>query len=109
MDEAFGPVMAGPQVEGVVELHARVGGAAVVHEFSLKNEFMGFADFRAAFTPETNVADWTITPKEGSISSKEATDFILRFKPNNPGFSHGQLVIETEDFKKTWTLIGSTS
>lgn len=109
LDEAFGPVTAGPQVEGVVELHARVGGAAVVHEFSLKNEFMGFADFRAAFTPETNVADWTITPKEGSISSKEATDFILRFKPNNPGFSHGQLVIETEDFKKTWTLIGSTS
>jgi hypothetical protein len=108
LDQTFGPVTAGSQVDGVVELHARVG-APTVHEFSLKNEFMGFADFRAAFTPETNAADWTITPREGSISSKEATDFVLRFKPNNPGFSNGYLVIETEDFKKTWALVGSTS
>ena len=95
-------------MEGVVELRSRIG-AASVYEFSLKNEFMGFADFRAAFTPETNTADWTITPKEGSMSSKEATNFILKFKPNNPGIFEGHLVVETEDFKKTWKLVGSTS
>jgi hypothetical protein len=92
-----------------LELRARMNGPAAVHEFELKNEFMGFADFRAAFTPETNRADWTITPKEGSLSSRDMTSFVLRFKPSNPGIFEGHLVIETEDFKKTWKLLGSTS
>lgn len=34
------------------------------------------------------------------MSSKRATDFVLRFKLNNPGFSNGYLVIETEDFSQ---------
>jgi hypothetical protein len=69
---------------------------------------MGFADFRARFTADTG-AGWTITPSEGSLSKKEDTKFILRFKPNAPGNSEGYLVVETEDFKKTWKLIGSTA
>eukprot|EP00980_Cylindrotheca_fusiformis_P005916 scaffold1246_cov134-Cylindrotheca_fusiformis.AAC.8 len=69
---------------------------------------MGFADFRAAFTPESG-SEWTIEPSEGSLTQKSATDFILRFRPQAPGIKEGFLVIETEDFKKTWKLIGSTS
>jgi hypothetical protein len=34
------------------------------------------------------------------MSSKQMTDFILRFKPNNTGFSNGYSVIEAEDFSK---------
>ena len=67
---------------------------------------MGFADFRAAFTPDTPPF-WTIEPTEGSLD-KKGTDFILRFRPNSPSVVEGYLVIETEDFKKTYHLIGGT-
>lgn len=73
-----------------------------------QNQFMGFADFRAAFTPETG-SDWTVQPEEGSLTSKEDTNFIVRFRPQGPGVSEGYLVIETEDFKKTWKVVGSTA
>jgi hypothetical protein len=69
---------------------------------------MGFADFRAAFTPGTGEG-WTVTPSEGSLTKKEETNFIVRFKCQKPGVSQGYLVVETEDFKKTWKVIGSTA
>jgi hypothetical protein len=68
---------------------------------------MGFADFRAAFTSETG-QEWQVEPKEGSLS-KEAINFLVRFKPNSPGVVEGYLVIDTEDFKKTFKLIGQTA
>jgi hypothetical protein len=74
----------------------------------VQNQFMGFADFRAAFTPETGM-EWSIEPSQGSLTQKEATNFIIRFKAQAPGVKEGYLVIETEDFKKTWKVVGSTS
>jgi hypothetical protein len=68
---------------------------------------MGFADFRAAFTSETG-KEWQVEPKEGSLS-KEPINFLVRFKPNSPGVVEGYLVIDTEDFKKTFKLIGQTA
>eukprot|EP00567_Pseudictyota_dubia_P015202 CAMPEP_0197439674 /NCGR_PEP_ID=MMETSP1175-20131217/6362_1 /TAXON_ID=1003142 /ORGANISM="Triceratium dubium, Strain CCMP147" /LENGTH=306 /DNA_ID=CAMNT_0042969625 /DNA_START=168 /DNA_END=1088 /DNA_ORIENTATION=+ len=106
MDEAFGAVEVGDDIEGVIEISSRVNQISA-HEFQLKNEYMGFADFRASFTPDTP-AEWTVEPTEGSLTSREATNFILKFRPSNPGTSEGYLVVETEDFKKTWKLIGST-
>lgn len=106
LDETFGAVNAG-DLEGVIELSSMMNRVAY-HEFELKNEYMGFADFRAAFTPDTSV-DWTITPTEGSLSSKEPVNFIVKFKPSQPGPNEGYLVIETEDFKKTYKLIGGTA
>lgn len=73
----------------------------------MKNEYMGFADFRAAFTPDTPPF-WTIEPTEGSLD-KKGTDFILRFRPSSPTVVEGYLVIETEDFKKTWKLVGGVA
>lgn len=73
----------------------------------LRNPYMGFADFRAAFTPDTS-SDWTIDPSEGSLMQREDTNFVVKFRPSTPGMSEGYLVIETEDFKKTWKLVGST-
>jgi hypothetical protein len=108
LDETFGPVIPGDQIEAVVELHSRMTQNAV-YEIAVKNEYMGFADFRAAFTADTNAYDWSISPKEGSMSNREPTEFVLRFKPQNPGYSEGYLVIETEDFKKTWKLMGTTA
>lgn len=67
---------------------------------------MGFADFRAALTADTPM-DWSIEPNDGSLG-KEETHFILKFKPQGPGMIEGYLVIETEDFKKTWKVQGST-
>jgi len=107
MDEEFGPVAPGDTLEGTIELSSSINRAEV-YEFPLKNQFMGFADFRAAFTPETPM-DWTVEPNEGSLMSKEATNFLVKFRPQNPGTTEGFLVIETEDFKKTWKVIGSTA
>lgn len=68
---------------------------------------MGFADFRAAFTPDTPPF-WTVEPTEGSLD-KSGTDFLVRFRPQAPGVVEGYLVVETEDFKKTWKLVGGTA
>ena len=68
---------------------------------------MGFADFRAAFTPDTPM-DWSIEPNEGSLMQKEDTTFVVKFRPQGPGDVYGYLVIETEHFKKTYQVIGST-
>jgi hypothetical protein len=92
-------------MEGTIEINTRVGGTGY-HEFLLKNPYMGFADFRATLTPESG-ASWTVTPAEGSLS-KEATQFSVRFTPGSMGVSEGHLIIETEDFKKVWKLVGST-
>jgi hypothetical protein len=52
--------------------------------------------------------DWTVDPAEGSLMQREDTNFIVKFKPQGPGVIRGYLVIETEDFKKTYEVIGST-
>lgn len=105
LNEEFGAVTPGDQIDGVIELVGRINQNSV-HEFSLKNEYMGFADFRAAFTADTPM-DWTVEPQEGSLS-KDPTEFVVKFRPANPGMSQGYLVVETEDFKKTYQLVGST-
>jgi hypothetical protein len=69
---------------------------------------MGFADFRAAFTPDS-ASEFTVEPKEGSLRQKEDTNFIVKFKAQKPGIVEGYLVVETEDFKKTWKVVGSTN
>lgn len=106
MEQAFGKVAPGAQTDGVIELNSRIN-YPMIHEMALKNEYMGFADFRAAFTDETS-PDWTVEPSEGSLS-KEPINFIVKFRPQNPGVAEGYLVIETEDFKKTYKVVGSTA
>ena len=73
----------------------------------MKNPYMGFADFRAAFTPDTPM-DWSIEPNEGSLMQREDTQFTVKFRPEGTGLIQGYLVIQTEDFKKTWQVMGST-
>lgn len=109
MNEEFGEVKADVAVEGILELSARPGtmaGGIGFAEVSLKNEYMGFADFRAAFTADS-ATSFSVTPNEGSLS-KEPTVFQVRFRPDGMGTFEGYLVIETEDFKKTWKCIGTT-
>ena len=131
LDEEFGPVTAGSDIEGVIELktalnrvathdlhvsvfdclsYAQIDHLSLLTVFmammQIKNPYMGFADFRAAFTADTPM-DWSVEPNEGSLS-KEATHFTVKFRPVGPGMIQGHLVIETEDFKKTWQVQGST-
>jgi len=106
MDEEFGPVAAGNDIEGVIELTTAVNRVAT-HDIYLRNPFMGFADFRAALTSDTPM-DWSVEPNQGSLMQREDTHFTLKFKPQGPGLIQGTLVIETEDFKKTWQIQGST-
>mmetsp|Transcript_20538 Transcript_20538/g.38431 ORF Transcript_20538/g.38431 Transcript_20538/m.38431 type:complete len:308 (+) Transcript_20538:88-1011(+) len=108
LDQTFGSVTVADKIEGTIELNGRMNGPYATYEFGLKNPFMGFADFRAAFTPETP-KEFTVEPSEGALRQKEETNFIVKFKAQNPGVVEGYLVIETEDFKKTWKVVGATS
>jgi len=107
LDTEFGAVTPGSTFVDTVQLTSRLNQPKV-YEFSLKNSFMGFSDFRAAFTPETSV-EWTVEPTEGSLAGKTFTDFVLKYRPTNPGNSEGYLVIDTEDDKWTFKLEGSSS
>lgn len=106
LNEAFGEAQVGDKIEDTFELVAR-NGAVGIKEFEVKNPYMGFADFRAAFTSDT-ASCFQVTPAEGSLSSKNPTQFIVKFKPEMFGVFEGYLVIETEDFKLTYKLIGTT-
>lgn len=107
LDQTFGAVTVG-DLEGVIEVTGRLNGPAGVYEFSLRNPYMGFADFRAAFSSDTGPG-FTVEPAEGSLRQKEDTQFLVRYKAQTPGVVEGYLVIETEDFKKTWKVVGSTA
>lgn len=108
MDETFGAVQAEVQnLEGTIELLGQMNAGFATHEMTLKNPYMGFADFRAAFSGDTP-AGFTVTPTEGSLKQKEATLFTVKFNAQQPGAVEGYLVIETEDFKKTWKVVGRT-
>ncbi|GKY92347.1 hypothetical protein MPSEU_000205600 [Mayamaea pseudoterrestris] len=103
---AFGPVQPGDRLEGAIDLQSRLNRNEAF-EFPLKNSFMGFSDFRAAFCPDDG--QWTVEPAEGSISGRQATDFIVKFRPSNIGVSEVYLVIDTEDDKWTWKCTGTGS
>jgi hypothetical protein len=68
---------------------------------------MGFSDFRAAIVPDTG--DWSVTPADGSLNGRKDTDFTLKYRPQSPGRSEAYLVIDTDDYKWTWQLIGTAS
>ena len=63
--------------------------------YQLKNPYIGFARFRAAFAGEA-CSEWSVIPSDGYLKQKEETHFAVTFKPQNPGVSVGYLVIETE-------------
>jgi len=68
---------------------------------------MGFAKFRAGFVGDA-IYDWSVTPSDGYLKQREETHFAVSFNPRNPGVSSGYFVVETEDFKMTWKVVGST-
>ncbi|GMI21250.1 hypothetical protein TrCOL_g1914 [Triparma columacea] len=105
LDETFGEVVAGDSIEAELTLTARMGGTTY-EELKVGNPYMGFADFRASFTGGSS-REFTVEPTEGAMS-KDPVDFIVRFNPQGPELQMGTLVIETEDFKKTWNFVGKT-
>lgn len=100
------PVEAGGDYEGIITLRAPLNGV-VRQDIWLRNPYMGFAEFRAAFVGDTN-NDWFVTPNDGVLKQHEDTHFAVTFRPSNHGVTSGYLVIETDDFKKTWKVVGST-
>lgn len=106
-DDAFGAVEPGGEMVGTIEMNSAMNRAET-STISLANPYMGFADFRAAVTADTP-PDFTVTPSEGSLG-KEGVEIVVKFRPSAPVVhAIGYLVIETEDFKKTWQLIGTTA
>lgn len=105
LDQELGALTPGDIIEGVIDLHTAMNSVAT-HTIPLKNPYMGFADFRAGFAGTS--WDWTIEPQEGSLT-KTPIDFVVKFKPTSPGVQEGYFVIETEDFKKTWRVLGNTA
>jgi len=100
------PVEAGDDYEGIIALKAQLYGVAA-HEFSLKNPFMGYAKFRAGFVGDAS-NEWSVTASDSFLKQNEATHIVVRYSPHSPGVSNACLVIEAEDFKMTWKVVGST-
>jgi hypothetical protein len=90
----------------LITLVAPLNGVAS-HEITLKNPYMGFAKFRTYFVGDA-AAEWTATPSDGYLKQNEATQFVISYRPQNPGVVHGHFVIETEDYKNIWKVVGST-
>jgi hypothetical protein len=64
------------ELEDTISIKSNIASVGF-KSFGLKNQFMGFADFRAAFTSETSV-NWTIEPTEGALKKSEETEFVIR-------------------------------
>ena len=77
------------------------------HEIAVKNPYMGFAKFRTYFVGDA-ATEWTVTPSDGYLKQNEETQFIISYRPQNTGVCHGHFVIETEDFRNIWKVVGST-
>jgi hypothetical protein len=108
LDRELGAVQPGP-ITGTIELSTRLNRAEVF-EFTIKNPFMGFSDFRARFVGMTNPAEWTVTPTDGSLNGRgDPTTFLVKFRPQSPSLSEGFLVVQTEDDKWTYRLMGTAS
>jgi hypothetical protein len=100
------PIEAGENIDGLITLTAAVNQVAA-HNIMLKNEYMGFAKFRAGFVGnESN--EWSVAPSDGYLKQSEPTNFLLTYNPHSHGSSTAYFVVETEDFKKTWKVVGST-
>merc|ERR1739842_49672 len=99
-------IQPGDSVDGIVTLRAPVNGVAA-HEIMLKNPYMGYAKFRTGFVGDST-NEWSVTPSDGYLKQHEATHFVLRHTPHSPGVSSAYFVIETEDFKQTWKVVGSS-
>lgn len=93
-------------VDCLITLAAPLNGVTS-HEIALKNPYMGFAKFRCGFVGDAAV-EWTVTPCDGYLKQNEPTHFVVSYRPKHPGVSTGHLVIETEDFKNVWKVVGST-
>lgn len=100
------PAEIGEDIEGIIPLRAPVNGVAA-YEVMLKNPYMGFAKFRASFVGDAP-NEWSVTPNDGYLKQHEETQFIVRYAPKSSGLHNAYLVIETEDFVKTWKVVGST-
>jgi hypothetical protein len=108
LDRELGAVQPGP-ITGTIELSTRLNRAEVF-EFTIKNPFMGFSDFRARFVGMTNPSEWTVAPTDGSLNGRgDPTTFLVKFRPQSPSLSEGFLVVETEDDKWTYRLMGTAS
>jgi hypothetical protein len=108
LDQELGAVVPGP-ITSTIDMQSRVNRVEVF-EFPLKNPFMGFSDFRARFTGMSNAAEWSVEPTDGSLNGRgDPTQFLVKYRPQNPGASEGFLVIETEEDKWTYKLNGFAS
>jgi len=87
-------------------LRAPINSAAA-HEFTIKNPYMGWAKFRAGFVGDDS-NEWSVSASDSFLKSHEETNFVVRYTPDHPGVSNAYFIIETEDFTKTWKVIGST-
>jgi len=75
------------------------------------NDAIGYEDFSAAFTPDSDKG-FAVRPTRGTMpraSAKEATDFQVVFKTDNKSgeASEGRLIVQTEETKWTIRVVGT--
>lgn len=98
--------------QGTIEMKVRSGGVAVA-DIRVFNEVNTFAPYQCGFTADSNSA-YSVTPTSGTMerrSKKEPIELTIRYSPKEIADSDGtvgQLIFETEDFKYSWWVVGST-
>lgn len=84
-------------------LNAR-GGATI----TVQNEFSTYAEFTAGFT-DGSCAAVTVEPTTGTLNRRagDPQEFVIKFQPTDYADDYdATLVIETEDMKQTYAIIG---
>jgi hypothetical protein len=69
----------------------------VQHSSQLKNPYMSYAKFHADFIGDTS----SVTASDNFLKQSQATHFVMRYNPRNPGVSNGSLVIQAEVNQKS--------
>ncbi len=80
-------------------------------EIKQENDVMGYEDFVVGFSSDSDNGggDFEVKPLSGTLNGRrgDPTPFSITFKPNDPGgVRNAYLIIETEESKWTYHLMG---
>ena len=97
-----------PPVDDVIRLEASINQTSTV-AFKLNNQFPAYANFTAAFTPESPY-EFTCFPTQGVLPppSTEGTDIMISFTPTEYGRDLvGKLTVMTDEMQWSYEVVGS--
>jgi len=96
-----------PELDDIITIECEMNRQACV-SFKLCNQFKGYAEFHAYFTPESDSV-FSLKPDKGTLEpfGYEGTPFFITYSPTEYGGSKkAMLIIETDDMQWTYGIKG---